>query len=104
MNGLLGSNPFGAQCAEAPTGINLGLSPEQLKRCAALDIRYFVRAYPNCPNCGLEFASVHPAYNLYPHWTAACVRIESESEKSVTNATRSSVIRRLLNRIRSWGK
>ena len=99
MNGLLGSNPFGALSVEAPTGISHELSHDQLRRCATLDIRYFVRAYPNCPNCGVEFAKCHPAYNLYPHWTRACVRIESEPVKSVISATQSSAIRRFLNRI-----
>jgi hypothetical protein len=98
MNGLLGESPFGVQSVEAHTGIASGLSNDQLKRCAALDIRYFVRAYPNCPNCGVEFAKCHPAYNLYPHWTGACARTKSESVKSVTSATRSSGIRRFFNK------
>jgi hypothetical protein len=40
---------------------------------AGFDINYWYGLNKDkCPNCGWVLKDLHPAANLYPHWTGAC--------------------------------
>jgi len=84
MNGLLGLNsPFDVPSVGAPTGL-ASLSGQQLEWAAAMDVRYWRMLHASCPSCGVEFEKCHPAMNLIPHWTGACVRTEKSPADSAS--------------------
>jgi hypothetical protein len=49
---------------------------QQLEYWAGFDVSCWYQLWAMrtglCPNCGIEFRSMHPAQNLFPHFTAAC--------------------------------
>lgn len=49
------------------------MNQKQLEQAAQVDIRYFLRAYKECPTCKLKFEFMHPAANIVPHWRGTCL-------------------------------
>jgi hypothetical protein len=56
------------------------------KWLAMADISHFYRVYQDlCPSCGWVLKDLHPAANLYPHFTGACKKLrEAEYAKELT--------------------
>jgi hypothetical protein len=61
--------------------------PGQINRKAmeALEVSVWYGAHPvSCPNCGVEWKTLHPAANLIPHWTGACKSTPAEPKERTT--------------------
>ncbi len=40
----------------------------------SIDIGYWYMHNPTCPHCGVNLREMHPAANLYPHFTGYCAK------------------------------
>lgn len=52
------------------------MTDEQLEQAAQVDISYWYALWKQrlgcCPNCATLFDEMHPASNIYPHFTGNC--------------------------------